>query len=263
MRSGGGSTHTDLVGLLEQRILSGEFQPGELLPSERKLSERYAVSRSGVREALRVLAERQLVAVRQGLGTYVTEPTTNAAAAAVGNALRRERVTARDVITGRTILEREAAATAARVRTDDDLAEMRRHVFAAGARLGIVEEVREDLAFHLAVARAAHNPVIETMFRAIAAYTAEMMLRSLADRDVSRVGLPQHREILEAIEARDAERAESVMVAHLRVAAERYGRDLDASLEAVAEREMRRLLGGSSLDELLDRRPSRTDGRVR
>ena len=80
---------------------------------------------------------------------------------------------------------------------------------------GLLEQARYDLAFHLAIARAAANPVIETMFGSIAGLTAELMLRSLSDPEVTRASVPFHRQICEAIRERDPARARLAMERHL------------------------------------------------
>src|SRR5260370_32333974 len=63
----------DVVDQLQQLVLSGEWQPGDQLPPERSLGERLAVSRTVVREAVRVLAERGLLAVQHGRGTFLRQ----------------------------------------------------------------------------------------------------------------------------------------------------------------------------------------------
>ncbi|ROS71862.1 GntR family transcriptional repressor for pyruvate dehydrogenase complex [Curtobacterium sp. PhB130] len=247
------TTREELVTILEGQILNGTLAAGTMLASERKLSEQYSVSRSGVREALRVLAERRLIVVRSGRGAFVREPDSTAAAAAVTNALRREQVTARDVIVGRRMLEAETAALAATARTASDLDEMQRALTNLGIRNPLLERVRADLEFHLAVAHASHNPVLETMFRAISGFTAELILRSLSDAEVSEVGLPQHAEILDAIRSGDGVGARTLMCEHLDVAMSRYGLDLDQGLDAVAERQLSEVLGSRrTLGDLLE-----------
>ncbi|MCV4607338.1 FCD domain-containing protein, partial [Escherichia coli] len=91
------------------------------------------------------------------------------------------------------------------------------------------------------VARAAHNPVIETMFASIGGLTAELMLRSLTDPLTTPDSLPLHRVVLDAIRGRDGAAARRAMTDHLRVASRTYGDDFDRSLESVAHRELARL----------------------
>src|SRR5579875_2553509 len=66
--------HEQVLAALIERIVAGEFAPGAALPSEAEMCATYGVSRSSVREALRVLAEKGLIEVRHGLGTRVNPP---------------------------------------------------------------------------------------------------------------------------------------------------------------------------------------------
>jgi hypothetical protein len=107
----------------------------------------------------------------------------------------------------------------------------------------LIERARYDITFHMAVARAAHNPVIETMLSSISGLMIELMLRSLGDPEVARVGLPYHHEVLEAIRDGEGDRARAAMSDHLSVAEKRYGEDFEKSLDRIAQRELNRLLG--------------------
>lgn len=233
----------DLVAVLEHQIIGEQISAGSMLPGERKLSEQFSVSRSAVREALSVLSERRLISVEQGRGAFVRESDPADAAALLTDVFRRERVTARDVIVGRRVLECETALLAATARTDRDLAVMQNALVQLRDEDALLDRVKADLAFHLAVARAAHNPVLEAMFGAITGLTAELMLRSLSDREVSSAGLPQHVDILNAVRAGDAQSARAHMAEHLDVAMMHYGPDLDQWLDTVAERRLSRLVG--------------------
>lgn len=233
----------ELVALLEGHIIDGTLPSGTALPGERKLSEQFSVSRSAIREALSVLTERRLISVEQGRGAFVRESDPADAAAVLTDVLRRERVTARDVIVGRRLVECETAFLAANAHTAHDLAVMENALAQLRDDDALLDRVKADLAFHLALARAAHNPVLEAMFGAITGLTAELMLRSLSDREVSTAGLPQHRDILDAVRAGDGESARAHMAGHLDVAMTHYGPDLDQWLDTVAERRLSRLVG--------------------
>jgi GntR family transcriptional regulator, transcriptional repressor for pyruvate dehydrogenase complex len=63
----------------------------------------------------------------------------------------------------------------------------------------LVDKTRCDIAFHMSIVRAAHNPVVETMYGSIRGLVVRLMLRSLGDPTVSRAGVPYHREVYEAI----------------------------------------------------------------
>jgi DNA-binding FadR family transcriptional regulator len=245
-------TRDELAAQIERQVVSGELATGAKLPSERQLAEQFGVSRPVVREALRSLVERRLVDVQPGRGSFVRNPRSHDAADRLDSFYRLRMITPRDLVEARTMLECTATALAAQRATQDDLDAMKRALVHFAQANGIIEQARYDIAFHLAVVRASANPVIETMFSSITGLTVELMLRSLSDPRVTRVSLPYHQQVFDAIKRRDAEGAQRAMAEHLAVATSLYGDDYDQSLETVARRELNRLLSpGATLEELL------------
>src|ERR1700722_10498688 len=93
------ATLSDSVALdIEQRILEGDLEPGQRLPTELELGEALAVSRSVVRDAMRTLSARGLVQVRQGIGMVVSSPSDAALSDALVVLLMRSELTMGDVI---------------------------------------------------------------------------------------------------------------------------------------------------------------------
>ena len=114
-----------------------------------------------------------------------------------------------------------------------------------------IEHVRNDLVFHLGIAAAAHNPVIEMMLEAIAPQTVALMLRSVGDRRSWSAASPTtaspSRRSSEGMD--DAARA--AILAHLSVASELYGDDFDRSVDDLAGMALRRLGTLTSLDDIV------------
>ncbi|CAN5735056.1 FadR/GntR family transcriptional regulator [soil metagenome] len=239
---------------LEERIHAGQFSPGERLPSERQLAEELHVSRPIVREALRALVERNLLEVLPGRGAYVRTSRLSDAADRLDSIYRLGHATPRDLVEARTMLECTAVALSAERATETDLITLEAAVFGCEHAQSIVDQARYDLAFHLGIARAAGNPVIETMFRSITSHTIELMFRSLSDAEIRDTSLPFHRMVVEAIRQRDPAAATRAMSEHLAVASMLYGEDFEASIEYVAQRELARMFEpGVTLEELLDK----------
>jgi GntR family transcriptional regulator, transcriptional repressor for pyruvate dehydrogenase complex len=222
---------------------------GEKLPSERRLAERLGVSRPVVREALQCLAGRNLVQVIPGRGTYVRRARVSDAAWPMDLLFRRRQATPRDLVEARKMIECKAAFLAASRAERKDLEAMERALVGFDHSSDLLEKTRYDITFHTSIVRAARNPVIETMFSSITNLTVELMLRSLSDPNVSRVGVPYHWEIYEAIRDGDAEQARTAMDGHLLVAERLYGEDYDRSLGMLARRELIRLLGPDAMPE--------------
>jgi GntR family transcriptional regulator, transcriptional repressor for pyruvate dehydrogenase complex len=243
------ATRERLIEHLRGEILAGRLRPGAKLPPERALAQEFRLSRPIVREVLSGLQEHGLVDILPARGTFVRVPSAADGARSLETHLRRRNATVREVMDARLMLETHAARLAARHADAADLAALERTAADAEAAEGAVERARHDIAFHGLLARASHNTVVETMFASITGLTFELMLRSQADPDVVRRGMPYHRRVLDALRAGDADAAEAAMRAHLELAASLYGSDYERGVEGVAQR----VLGpGVSLDGLLD-----------
>lgn len=241
-----------LVALLEREILSGRVREGEKLPSERRLAERHGVSRPVVRETLRALSERGLVAVVPGRGAFVRRARVTDVAGALDTLVRRRHATPRDLVEARKMVECEAAFLAASRAKPEDLDAMEKALDLFKESKSVLDKVRHDIGFHAAIVRATHNPVIAVLFGSISSLTVELMLRSLGDPTVSREGLPFHEEICAAIRDKEPERARDAMAGHLTVAERTYGEDYDRSLSYLAEQELGSLADPTTkLGELL------------
>lgn len=225
-------TSAELMEFLVQDLLTGR-ESGSRLPAEREVASRYGVSRPVVRETLRALQERGLVEILPGRGTFVRRLSADDLARPMDRLLRG-RVTPRDLVEARAMLEGRTAQLAAERATDADVALINSAYEAFESASSLTDRVRADLAFHGAIAAAAHNPMLDTMFRSISVFVQEMMLRSLSDPEVVAKGTPYHGKVLAAIRRGDPKRAGASMVAHVELAAVLFGADYDRSLESLA-----------------------------
>lgn len=242
----------ELATSLEQRIVGGELRPGALLPSERLLSEEYGLSRSMVREALRTLAERRLIDVVPGRGSLVRRASMEDSIERLTDVFGQRDVTARTLIEARTMVETTATWLATERAEGGELEAIQLALDAFDAAGNLLERVRGDLAFHLAIVHAAGNPLVETMFRAIQPYTVELMIRSLTDDVVTAESVPFHHQILDAIVCRQPAEASDAMWHHLAVGLTTYGVDVDRNLEVVTRQSISRLTGSDiTLEELI------------
>lgn len=225
----------ELTSHLAQKITSGEYQPGALLPSERALSEEYGLSRSMVREALRALAERRMIDVLPGRGSRVREATVADAVERLQEIVDHTHVTPRTLIEARSMIETTAAGLAAERSGPQELAAIRAAETNCGQAGSLLERVRWDVMFHLTIVKAAGNPLVETMFHAIQPYIVELLFRSLTDKDVADQGLAFHARIVDAIARHDPATASHEMAGHLTLGLTMFGLDLDRNLNTVAQ----------------------------
>lgn len=208
---------------LEEAILAGELSVGDKLPPERELAARLGVSRTSVREALRVLEALGLVEVRRGAehGVRLREEPGNAFADILRFLVALRHLTAETVLEFRLVLQVWAAGCAAE-RRDDHLLDLLR---------GIVERMEAepldptqfrsvDVDFHGTLVRAGQNELATLIFEAIRHSIEQMILDALlreADWDSLRERLThEHRAILNAIESRDVELSKRLVEDHIR-----------------------------------------------
>lgn len=203
-----------------------------------------------MREALRSLGELGLIDTHAGRGTFVRPSAAAGVHRQVGLAIRRRGVTAAQLSEARIVLESEVAGLAAERATPEDIDRLDGALLDLEAAHGI-GHVQRDLAFHLAIAAAAHNPVIEMMLESIAPLTVALMTRSVGDPEVMRRSQPYHGLALDAIRKRDPVAARAAIVAHLTVARDLYGDDYERSVDSLAQRAMAERGALTALDDVV------------
>ncbi|WP_254409055.1 FadR/GntR family transcriptional regulator [Streptomyces sp. AC495_CC817] len=199
--------------LLLDRIRSGEWELGQKLPGETTLAPQLGVGRSTVREAIRQLAGRGVLATRQGSGVFVTALDVPEDWDAV---LRRADIVS--IIEARIAIESEAAALAAERRTAADVRAIRRALDArAVATASLEEHVDADTAFHRSIVVAAHNPILLELFDGLTPRLRQAMIEMLRIR-AGFGGTADHaRHVLlsDTVAAHDARAAAAESRAHL------------------------------------------------
>ncbi|HUQ81682.1 MAG TPA: FadR/GntR family transcriptional regulator [Gemmatimonadaceae bacterium] len=210
--------YQEIVDQIQQQILSGALKPGDQIPAERDLAERFGVSRTAVREAIKSLTEKGLIEVFVGRGTFVTNLSPDRVVESMTLLLRNEPHGIASVQEAREMLEGPTARLAAERRTDAHLARLR-------ALESELEEERSmsarlvdgDTEFHLELARATGNPVIVLLTQTIMGLLrTERLDRNHIDfNSALAAAFARHREIIEAVADRDGARAEQAMLEHL------------------------------------------------
>ena len=182
-------------------INQSNLAPGDRLPTERRLSEALAVGRSTVREAIRQLQAMRIVESRRGSGAYllrqVSADAIHLPLTISATSLRDRLLQTLDVRRG---LEIEASSLAAERRTAQDLRSIE-------VKLETMERVhlsqsnagREDLAFHLAIYDATHNPMFRQLLEQMREAFESFFDKPFGRPDFSRRSFPYHRKLYEAI----------------------------------------------------------------
>jgi len=203
---------------LRARILDGSMKPGERLPVEGTLSATFGVSRTTIREALRILSSQDLVHTVRGVtgGTFVSavdaEGFIDNMESRLGLMASNSVITAAEMLEVRSLIEVPSARLAAARRTDEDLALIR--VAADGNRDAELPEDRGQFSreFHMSVVRAAHNVLLASIAAPIFAVWAQTGLAS--DEEWSEID-DEHYAILECIKKGDGDGATRITEKHL------------------------------------------------
>lgn len=214
-------------GELRRLIESGQVRPGDRLPPEPELLERFGVSRNTLREAIRALAGQGLLVLKRGVqgGTFVAAPTPDKISDSLRTALSlmtdTDHVSVAELVQVREMLEIPAAELAALNRTDAELEALRATLF---------DPYRVDPArvfgctggFHLGVLRATRNQLLPIVAEPVFRVLDERFLRARAKERVWLEVDRDHREILGFLERGDQAGAREATRAHLRAARSYY-----------------------------------------
>lgn len=212
---------TAVVDVLLDRIVSGELEPGTLLPTEPRLCEVFSVSRTVIREAFKILEQKGLVRVKQGQGTRVALPDEwNLLDPMVLGASVRHDKDLRildDLVDVRQVLESQMARQAAVKATASDHAEMKRLLGQMAVEVVAPDRhMVTDLEFHDVIMRASGNrlgrAVVRTIHSEARSSDRYNGYPQRADCEASDVG---HRQIYDRIVAADPEGAAREMSKHI------------------------------------------------
>ncbi|UWZ40217.1 FadR family transcriptional regulator [Dactylosporangium roseum] len=200
--------------------MSGQLRPGERLPTEPKLCEQSGLSRSTVREALRLLSSQHLIFTTRGVngGSFVAAPDAHilgdSLSDGVGLLLANGVVKGDDVLEVRRMLEVPAAGLAAARREPRHLAELERAMFDPD-RDDLDRRITAHAEFHLAVAAASGNTLLSLVVRPLYTVADPRTVDRVAPLSMWREIDRDHRELLAAIRAGDVERAMAAARVHI------------------------------------------------
>jgi GntR family transcriptional regulator, transcriptional repressor for pyruvate dehydrogenase complex len=195
--------------------IGSSLHPGDALPSERELAERYGVGRSSIREALRMLESRGLIESR-GSGAFVVAAWRNPFHEPLSLVVAGEDVNRMQLFEVRRMLEAEAAALAARRRSQGDLELTREATDEMEAAIGASDAfVAADIRFHLVIAEATGNRLLLHLMQAIRERLTETFGTVFQFPGGPARSVEQHRLITQAITVEDAEGARRLMTEHI------------------------------------------------
>ncbi|MFZ5650876.1 MAG: FadR/GntR family transcriptional regulator [Bacillota bacterium] len=217
---GGGDTlKSDLVKRIKDHIIGGNLKPGDRLPTERKMSEQYGVSRTVIRDAVKTLSGLGLLEVRHRVGTFVADVDSQAIARQLSSLVIYNRHTVKSLYQVRMVLEAAMAGWAAECRSEEGLQKLR----------SLIEETRAciegpssyvcfreiDRRFHLAMAEVSQNPIVFELMSSLLTYLEAYSRFTLLIPGRVRSSAAEHEIIFEAVLNGDPETARGAMYQHI------------------------------------------------
>lgn len=206
----------EIINRLRDLINQKNLEPGDKLPSERSLAEKFNVSRNNLRIALQTLEYYGLVKSIPQSGTFIAEIGIIALNGMIEDILRLSTPSFRALVETRINLELEGVKWAAFRRSDADINNMENALANYSDKVIRGEEaVQEDLLFHLAIATASGNAMLNSFMLKI---TPEIInnfeKHHVCDKDSAFRGIQEHKNILDAIKEKNPEGAEKAMKEH-------------------------------------------------
>ncbi|MFD1294401.1 FadR/GntR family transcriptional regulator [Lutibacter holmesii] len=207
-----------IISKIRDLINLKNLEPGDKLPSERMLSDKFDVSRSNVREAIQRLEFYGLLKSIPQSGTFVANIGIIALNGMVDDIISLEDPDFKSLVETRILLELKTARLAALRRTDEDLILIKKALEAYKEKvLNGEEAIEEDLLFHLAIAKASGNGTLNTLMLMI---TPEIIINfeehHVCDKKLAISGIHEHTQIFEAIRDQDSKRAKAMIKIHFK-----------------------------------------------
>ncbi|MBL8210677.1 MAG: FadR family transcriptional regulator [Bryobacterales bacterium] len=201
-------------------IREGSFRPGDRLPSQNDLIRKLGVSRTGIREALQMMAAMQLIDIRPGMGCFVRRASPDTIINPDLLAILLEKEAVLQVIETRRIVEAGTAALAADRAAAEDFWLMEDILTRIDRQIQKQQSVAADAAqFHYAIASATHNAVLAKLvqsFVPLMTRAGSLMEARAPDRDAfQRHELQSHRQLLEVLRSRDPDAARIAILSHI------------------------------------------------
>ena len=203
---------------LKELINFKNFEPGDKLPSERMLAEKFNVSRSNLREALQTLEFYGLVKSIPQSGTFVADIGITAMNGMIDDILGLSVPTFKDLVEARIFLELKGVKQAAVRRTTDNLIHLENTLADYSDKVIRGEDaVQEDLLFHLAIAKASANPTLNTfMLKITPEIITNFEKHHICDKDTAFKGIEEHKAIVDAIRDQNPDQAKTAMKKHFK-----------------------------------------------
>ncbi len=208
--------YEEIVAKIKDMLEKGRLKSGDQLPGERELSEVFQVSRSSVREALRTLETQGFLESRQGDGTYIASKPVESLVSSLASVIFSEKDSQMELFEMRRLIEPQLAYLAAERATQEEIAMMEQALVLQEEAVARGETGTDvDKSFHYIMAKATKNKVLLRLTDSMRDLLAESRDKYLQVEGRPEKSISRHRQVLDAIKARDGELAAQVMLEHV------------------------------------------------
>jgi GntR family transcriptional regulator, transcriptional repressor for pyruvate dehydrogenase complex len=208
---------------IRNAIRQNLFLPGDKLPGELELAQKFGVSRTAVREALRILSGRGLVNIQRGSGVYISEIDVASVVDPFYQLLEMKcgQVSQLHLIRVRKFIEPEIARLAAIHCDDSDIDFLTSNYAQMSDRAEKPEEMIDvDIQFHFRLAEATQNPIIPVIMQPIFQLLHKFIQATYKQSHAPDLALENHRKLLNCMKSRDPDAAFQIMKTHMAQAEE-------------------------------------------
>ncbi len=213
------SVTDEVFNIIYDRIVSKQYNPGDLLPSQDKLAEELGVSRNSIREAINRLASLGMVQLKQGVGTFIT-PSREFSSHIVNifRSLNLAPDEGLEIAEIRLALERTIVRLASVKATAEQIAKLEQNLKLqrnAVSNKDIKEFRNLDIQFHLLLADASGNNTLRQLLEANLSIFQEVILTAISEPTTFESSFNYHRNMFEAVVSHDAKKADRLVLEHI------------------------------------------------
>ncbi len=207
------STVEFIINTIKHLLITKQLKPGDMIPSEASLAENLKVSRSSIREAMKILSAFGVVEIRRGLGTYISESPGKSNIDPFLFNLILSNANTREMVELRELLESQIVLLAINNGTDEDLDELDKiheqlkEFFEGASEVKGREFMTYELRFHAALGRATRNVLVEKIYNFVMELFTPYIEKTYNHETNGKNAVALHESIVKAIKSRDRDKA--------------------------------------------------------